>query len=92
MKYYSEILKNFFDTAEACEEAELEYKKAEDAKNHQREEIIKELKAAEEKVQNALNNYVEARAVYNDLITKYGRDYVKKPLTYRELLSLLFNP
>ena len=55
-------------------------------------EIYKNMKAAEEKVQSALNNYVEARAVYNDLITKYGKDYVKKPLTYREFLNLLFNP
>ena len=92
MKYYSEILNKTFDTEAECLDAELEHKKAEEAKNSQREEIIKELKAAEERVQNALNNYIEARAVYNDLITKYGRDYVKKPLTYRELLNLLFNP
>ena len=92
MKYYSEILKNFFDTAEACEEAELEYKKAEEVKNSQREEILKEIKEAEKKMQAAMDAYVEARAVYNDLVFKYGKDYTKKALSYRDILNILFNP
>lgn len=44
MKYYSEKLKKFYDTPEACEDAEFKAKEQEN-----RDKILAERKAAEEK-------------------------------------------
>ena len=76
MKYYSETLKSFFNSAEECQEAELEEQKAKEeaekkskALKEQRKERAAEVEKALEELRNAENHYKE---VLNNFLKDYG--------------------
>lgn len=79
MRYYSDHLKKFFETEEACLAAEEAYIKAEQDKESEREVMAKEIECAYSDLQKAIENYSHARTVYrklmNEYIARYGTTY-----------------
>ena len=86
MKYYSEQLNKFYDSPEACQDAEFKAKEEANLAKIKRERELayqkeqKEKLAAERKeraavVENARKNMVEAQKKYRDEITKFIKDY-----------------
>ena len=76
MKYYSEILNKVFDTEKACREAELECKRAEEAKLHEAEQK----KLAEKKKQ-------EERATDAKIVETLREEMVKAQSNYRKAVQ-----
>ena len=87
MKYYSEKLRKFYDTADDCQRAEFEAKEQENLAKIQKEKALREekekkealaaeRKAAAEKVEAARKEMEHANKVYKDalseFISKYG--------------------
>lgn len=87
MKYYSEKLNKFYDTADACQRAEFELKEKENLEKirkerevalakQEKEKKIAERKAAAEVVENARKAYLETQKAYKkaleDFCGKYG--------------------
>lgn len=85
--YYSEILKKYFDTEEACLKAEEEYNE-----KHKAELLAKEEKTAKAKeVEEAYKKYIELRS---EFIKKYGAYHMtltNKDLPTNSLFDLLDN-
>lgn len=80
MKYYSEKLKKVYDTVEDLQTAETAYDKeraAEDAKQRERKARAAEINKARKELVNAQKNY-------NDLITKFVKDYGSYHATYTD--------
>lgn len=76
MKYYSEILNKVFDTEKACREAELECKRAEEAKLREAEQK----KLAEKKKQ-------EERAADAKKVEALREEMVKAQANYRKAVQ-----
>lgn len=76
MKYYSEILNKVFDTEKACREAELECKRAEEAKLREAEQK----KLAEKKKQ-------EERAADAKVVETLREEMVKAQSNYRKAVQ-----
>ena len=76
MKYYSEILNKVFDTEKACREAELECKRAEEAKLREAEQK----KLAEKKKQ-------EERAADAKKVEALREEMVKAQANYRKAVE-----
>ena len=83
MKYYSEILNKVFDTEKACREAELECKRAEEAKlreaeqkklaeKKKQEERAADAKAVEQKFEAMYRIQKECREAVNAFVKKHG--------------------
>ena len=70
MKYYSEQLSKFYDTAEACEAAEAEAKSAQEAKKAAEDDAKAQLQIQQDTV-NAI------REQYNALGKHYNEEYTK---------------
>ena len=90
MKYYSEILNKVFDTEKACSEAELECKRAEEAKLREAElkklaeKKKKEERAADAKELESLRSeMVKAQSAYR----KGVESFVKKHGSYHYTTS-----
>ena len=76
MKYYSEILNKVFDTEQACCEAELECKRAEEAKLRE----VEQKRLAEKKKQ-------EARAEDAKIVNQLREEMVKAQNAYRNAVE-----
>ena len=104
MKYWSEKLNKVFDTVEACEQAELRVKEAEN-----REKILKEREAARKKeladkrkeraaeVEEARKAMIAAQKNYKEILEAFIRDYHSYHFTETDtenvpLLFDIFNP
>lgn len=87
MKYYSERLNKFYNTADECERAEFEAKEKENLEKikkereaalakEKKEKALAERKTAAEKVDTARKAYLEAQKAYRseleDFCKKYG--------------------
>ena len=75
MKYYSTLLKSFYNSEEDCLKAEEAYQKdlaLKEAKKKEASEIRRQ-RAAE--VDQARDEYLKARKHYNDILTKFCNDY-----------------
>lgn len=73
MKYYSTILSKFYDTPEACEEAEHAAEKAE-AERHAAEDNAKtEIEAQKHVVDELRDQYVALGKQYNEAYGKLNR-------------------
>ena len=82
MIIYSEVLKKEFDTVEACEKAEAEYK-AEQEKINEEKKAMKEERAARAKeIDEAFKEIRVAQDKYNDLVKKFIKDYGSYHSTY----------
>lgn len=86
MKYYSEKLNKFYDTADACQRAEFELKEKENREKiqkerelalakEQKEKALAERKAAAEKVETARKAFNEAQKAYRDELDKFIKTY-----------------
>lgn len=86
MKYYSEKLNKFYDTADACQQAEFEAKEKENLEKIERERKERELrekkekaaaerKAAAEKVEAARKTFNEARKAYQAELGAFCEKY-----------------
>ena len=86
MKYYSEKLNKFYDSAEACQRAELELKEKENREKiqkerelalakEQKEKALAERKAAAEKVDAARKAYTAAQKAYRDELEGFCKKY-----------------
>ena len=86
MRYYSDKLNKFYDTAEACEKAEFEMKEAEnrekirkeceEAQKKEREEkLAAERKARATEVDEARKAMVAAQKKYKETLEAFIRDY-----------------
>ena len=86
MKYYSEKLNKFYDTAEACENAEVEAAKEEAEEKERKERALAEAKAkkeqalaerkeAAEKVETARKAYLEAQKSYKEELEGFCKKY-----------------
>ena len=67
MKYYSEKLKQFFDTEDACLEAE----RKEEAKKSMEKANLEEVQKLEKKYLDALADFVEEYGYYKSDIVTY---------------------
>ena len=89
MKYYSEILNETFDTEAECLYAELEYKKAEEAKVNAEAEMREALNRAKEIMLEAARAYAEAKKNYYDLLKEYDSTPNYRLMSYSDFLNWL---
>ena len=86
MKYYSEKLNKFYDTADACQRAEFELKEKENLEKirkereaalakQEKEKKLAERKAVAEKVESARKAYLEAQKAYREELEKFCKQY-----------------
>lgn len=75
MKYYSEVTKNIYDSAEACTKAEFEAKEKENLAKIKKEREANERKAAADKVETARKAYVEANKAYKTALKEFCDKY-----------------
>ena len=86
MKYYSEKLNKFYDTADACEKAEFEAKEKENlekikrerelaAAKEKKEKELAERKALATKVDEARKNYLAAQKAYREELEGFCKKY-----------------
>lgn len=86
MKYYSEKLNKFYNTADECERAEFEAKEKENLEKikkerelalakEQKEKALAERKAAAEKVDTARKEYLEAQKTYRAELEGFCKKY-----------------
>jgi len=75
MKYYSEVTKKFYDTAEACNKAEVEMVEKQNVEKLRKEKEAAERKAAADQVEAARKAYVEAHKNYKKVLTDFCEKY-----------------
>ena len=75
MKYFSNITKRFYETEQDCIDAEVEVQKAQEAVQAERQKKIETRKQRADEVEAARRDYLEARKTYNEVLTKFCRDY-----------------
>jgi hypothetical protein len=86
MKYYSEKLNKFYDTAVDCEKAEFEAKEKENLEKikkerelalakEQKEKALAERKAKAEKVETARKEYMNAQQNYRKELQEFCKAY-----------------
>ena len=86
MKYYSEKLNKFYDTADACEKAEFEAKEKENlekikrerelaAAKEKKEKELAERKELASKVDEARKNYLAAQKAYREELEGFCKKY-----------------
>lgn len=75
MKFYSEMLKKFYDTQSDCETAE-KVAIEEKAKAEAKSKALSEQRATRAKeVENAYKSLIDARNTYNKLLRDFCKDY-----------------
>lgn len=89
MKFYSELLKDFYESADECEKAEeKELARLEkEQKAHEKEASEKKARAAE--VEEAYKALQDARKKYNELVTKFINDYKSFHFTFSNTKDFL---
>ena len=95
MKYYSEYLKRVFDTPEECENEELAFLAAEEAKKQEQETMLKSLEAAKANYEVAQANALEASKACGEayrelvkLVRAYAAKYGSVPKEFNNLQFL----
>ena len=84
MKFYSETLKKFYDSAEDCEKAEVAYQKELEAKRAAEQKKAETRKARAEEVEAAMKAAAEARAKYEKLLHEFCKDYGAFHYSYKD--------
>ena len=75
MKYYSEITKRHYNTEKACLEAEEHFQRKQEAEATERKKAAEMRRQRAEEVDAARKDFLAARDRYNDLMTKFCKDY-----------------
>ena len=75
MKYYSENLKQLFETQEECEKAETEALEAKKRAETERDKLLAERKVRAKEIEEARKVMQEAQNKYNKLLREFLRDY-----------------
>lgn len=99
MKFYSEVLKEMFDTAEACATAEAEHAKAKAEKEALAKAKAEERKARAKEVEEAYNAKVAAEKQFKEKLSAFCKDFgpyhmtIKNPEENEKTISALgFSP
>ena len=75
MKFYSEELKKFYESAEECEKAEKEAAKAREEAKAKQEALVAARKERAKEVEDALKAAIEAKKNYDKLLRSFCKDY-----------------
>lgn len=75
MKYYSENLKQLFDTQEECEKAETTALEAKKRAEEEKEKLLAQRKVRAKEIEDSRKALVEAQNAYNKLLREFIRDY-----------------
>lgn len=70
MRYWSDITKEFYQTEQACLDAENLYHK-----QIEEQEKLKQRKAREKKVEEARVEYLKAKKNYDEILKEFCKDY-----------------
>ena len=92
MKFYSELTKNFYESEDACKQAESKFNK-ELAEKEAKEKALKaERKQRAEEVNAAYTAIKEAEKHYCELRDQFVKDYGSFHMTFTDTGSLFFDP
>lgn len=75
MRYYSDLTQRMYNSAEECEKAEIELKKAEEKKAKEIEQKTAARKEKAAKVDAAYKALCEARKNYEKVLSDFCKDY-----------------
>lgn len=75
MKYYSEVLKKFFDDPEECQIAEKEVEEARRKAQEEKEKLLAERKERADKVEEARKTMIEAQKEFKRVLNEFVVDY-----------------
>ena len=82
MKYYSEVLKKAYDTEKECIKAERDYEAKLAEAEKQKKELADARKARAKEVEDAYKVIVDAQKHYNELKSKFIKDYGSWHMTF----------
>ena len=82
MKFYSEITRKYYDTADECTTAECEYNKAVEEAKAKKEALVAERKERAKEVENAYAAVRDAEKKYNELRKDFIKDYGSFHMTF----------
>ena len=85
MKYYSEELKKFYDSADACEEAEKKFEEEVAAAEAKRKELAEKRSIRAKEVEDAYAALNEARKTYREKLSAFTKDYGSFHMTIKGL-------
>ncbi len=91
MRYYSDNLKELFDTEKECLEAEESAKKAAEEAKAKAEELKEERKARALEIEEALKNLKDAQKFYSNLVREFVKDYGSYHYSYTDSGKGIFN-
>lgn len=75
VRYYSDVTKLLYETAEECEKAEKEFYAEQERKKAEALQKSNDRKDAAKKVENAYNALIAARKAYQDELSKFCKRY-----------------
>ena len=84
MKFYSEDLKKFYDTQEACEKAEKEFLEKKAKEEEAKKKLSTERGARAKEIEEAYNAVSAAQSHLNELIAKFLQDYKSFHFTFTD--------
>ena len=96
MKYYSEIIKEFYETEKACLEAEKAYNAELRLKEEEARRKMARKAELAKKVEEARVAMDKAKKNYDELLAEYCKDYgsyhynVEAPLSLNDILGSFF--
>ncbi len=89
MKYYSELLKKCFDSAEECETAENKELTRLEQERQDNEKKIAEKKARAAEIESAYKEMQNAKEKYNKLVSDFIKDYKSFHFTFSNTKDFL---
>lgn len=84
MRYYGELTKKLYDSVEACEKAETEFKKQIDEAEAKKKKLAETKAARAKEITEAYQEIRKAQKVYEDLRNQYIRDYGAFHFSFRD--------
>ena len=75
MKFYSEMLKKFYDTQSDCETAEKQAIEAKEKAETKAKALVEQRASRAKEVENAYKNLLNARKAYNKVLNDFCKDY-----------------
>ena len=75
MKYYSELLKSFYESEESCLKAEQEYQAKQKKEQEEKAKLAEERKARAKEVEEAMEALKLARKHYEEVLADFCKDY-----------------
>lgn len=82
MKYYSEVLRKFYESAEECAKAEKDYFNKAEAEKKEKEQRSAERKARAKEVEDAYKAVADAQRNYRKLRDAFCKDYGSFHMTF----------